>query len=106
MAMCIMQILGAQLVLAEASSERLCFVLLQETDTQTDQPSLLRGQTRSETEAHFVQVFQSADSDLTGMISRQVSHASHCSPACKAAQPSYHIQELTEQSLLGRPIRR
>ncbi|DBA84597.1 TPA: radial spoke protein [Trebouxia sp. C0005] len=69
--MCIMQILGAQLVLAEASSERLCFVLLQETDTQTDQPSLLRGQTRSETEAHFVQVFQSADSDLTGMISRQ-----------------------------------
>jgi len=89
-------------VLAEASSQRLCFVLLQETDTQTDQPGLLRGQTRSETEAHFVQVFQNADADLTGVISRQVSHASHCSPACKAAHsPSYHIQELTEQSLLG-----
>ncbi|DBA98801.1 TPA: radial spoke protein [Trebouxia sp. C0004] len=43
----------------------------QETETQSDQPSLLRGQTRSETEAHFVQVFQNADSDLAGMISRQ-----------------------------------
>ncbi|KAL0046239.1 hypothetical protein WJX82_006588 [Trebouxia sp. C0006] len=43
----------------------------QEIDTQSNQPSLLRGQTGSETEAQFVQVFQQADSDLTGMISRQ-----------------------------------
>ena len=81
------------------------FVLLQEIDTQSDQPSLLRGQTGSETEAHFVQVIQQADSDLTGMISRQVRHVLYCSPAYKAAHlPSYHIQEVTEQSLLCYPM--
>jgi len=66
-----------------------CFVLLQETDTQSYKPSLLRGQTSSETEAQLVQVFQHADSDLTGMISRQVSHACYCSPAYKAAHSPY-----------------
>lgn len=81
-------------------------MLLQETDTQSDQPSLLRGQTGSETEAQFVQVFQQADSDLTGMISRQVRHAFHCLPAYEAAHsPAYHIPELTELILLGWPIK-
>ena len=98
-------LLEAQLVLAKAPSQKLCFVMLQEIDTQSNQPSLLRGQTGSETEAQFVQVFQQADSDLTGMISRQVRHVLYCSPAYKAAHlPSYHIQEVTEQSLLCYPM--
>lgn len=99
-------LLEAQLVLAKAPSQKLCFVMLQEIDTQSNQPSLLRGQTGSETEAQFVQVFQQADSDLTGMISRQVSHAFYYSPAYKAAHsPCYHVQELTELTLLGWPIK-
>ena len=51
----------------------------QETDRQSGLPSLLRGQTSSEVEAQFVQACQHADSAGSGLISRQVSLASHCS---------------------------
>lgn len=91
------------------SASRRCLTLLQGNHVQPEAPVMLRGQTKSELEATFLQACQEADPQHTGDISWQVGPTilavvNPCSHICSVRIRDLFNQPRWEQPELSRVL--